>query len=160
MNCPPTDDLSAYLDNALPAAEHEQVAQHLLHCPLCQRQLQVFTGLQHALHALPTPPLGFDLAANLQDRLHAHPNTRAPSSRPGHSRPGLLSGWFGWLGGAPGGVAAGIALAAGLWLGGGLLPAATVGNAADMGGVRVFDPVPPGGLCAAPELCRMTRTLP
>ena len=106
------------------------------------------------------PAPGFDLAANLHDRLHAHPNTRKPASRLARDSSGWLSGWLGWFGGAPGGVAAGLALAVGLWLGGGLLPAAAVGQATDMTSVRVFDPVPPGGLCAAPELCRMTRTLP
>ena len=160
MTCPPTDDLSAYLDDALSPAEREQVSKHLLHCPLCQKQLQTFTGLQQALRALPTPALDFDLAATLHDRLHAHPNTRKPASRLARDSSGWLSGWLGWFGGAPGGVAAGLALAVGLWLGGGLLPAAAVGQATDMTSVRVFDPVPPGGLCAAPELCRMTRTLP
>ena len=78
MTCPPTDDLSAYLDDALSPAESEQVSKHLLHCPLCQKQLQTFTGLQQALRALPTPALGFDLAANLHDRLHAHPHRPCP----------------------------------------------------------------------------------
>ena len=46
-----------------------------------------------------------------------------------------------------------------LWLGGLLLGggAATVPSAAL---VRVFDPVPPGGLCAAAEICRMQRGMP
>lgn len=158
MICPSIDDLSAYLDDALPAAEHEQIAAHLLHCPLCQQQVQTFASLQQAMRALPTPALGFDLAANLHDRLLAHPHPRKPTSHTTHTRPSLLSGWLGWLGGAPGGLAASAALLAGLWLGGGLLPAATVSATPDMNSVRVFDPVPPGGLCSAPELCRMTRT--
>ena len=161
MTCPPVDDLSAYLDQELAPCECEQIAAHLQQCPLCQRQLQVFSNLQLAAPALPEPALGFDLAANLHDRLQAHPQTRPPaSSQPGRSRDGRFSSWLGWIGGVPGGVAASVALAAGLWLGGGLLPAATVGTTAGINSVRVFDPVPPGGLCAAPELCRMTRTLP
>ena len=157
MTCPPTDDLSAYLDDALPAAEHEQVAAHLLRCPLCQQQVQTFASLQQAMRALPTPALGFDLAANLHDRLLAHPHTRKPADHAAPERPGLLAGWFGWLGGVLGGLAASAALVAGLWLGGGLLPAATVSATPGMNSVRVFDPVPPGGLCSAAELCRMAR---
>ena len=33
----------------------------------------------------------------------------------------------------------------------------TVGTAVPAPMVRVFDPVPPGGLCAAAELCRPTK---
>ena len=123
MTCPPVDDLSAYLDQELAPCECEQIAAHLQQCPLCQRQLQVFSNLQLAARALPEPALGFDLAANLHDRLQAHPQTRPPaSSQPGRSRDGRFSSWLGWIGGVPGGVAASVALAAGLWLGGGLLP--------------------------------------
>ena len=53
----------------------------------------------------------------------------------------------------------GMALASGVWLGGLLLGGAGAATQpAAM--VRVFDPVPPGGLCAAAELCRLTKGMP
>ena len=64
-----------------------------------------------------------------------------------------------WLG-----LGAGVALGAGVWLGAMLLgtaPAAIqAGAPASAAMVRVFDPVPPGGLCAATERCRVTKGMP
>lgn len=151
MTCPRTEDLSAYADQALPARRQAALRQHLLTCAQCRQQLDALNALRQQLHALPSPTLGFDLAAQLQDRLPR----RAP-------RPWRI-GWSlsDWL---PTGVASGVALVSGLWLGG-LLPGTgvavpTAAVAAGPAMARVFDPVPPGGLCAAAEICRLTRTLP
>ena len=69
------------------------------------------------------------------------------------------TGWslLGWM---PTGLAAGAALVSGVWLGGLLLGTGAALPAASPAMARVFDPVPPGGLCAAAEICRLPRTLP
>jgi len=151
MTCPRTEDLSAYADQALPARRQAALRQHLLGCPACRQQLDALQALRQQLRALPSPTLGFDLAAQLQDRLPRRP---LKPRRVGWSLPN-------WL---PAGVATGAALVSGLWLGGLLLgtgaaiptTAVTTGTAM----ARVFDPVPPGGLCAAAEICRLPRNLP
>lgn len=147
MTCPRTEDLSAYADQALPARRQAALRQHLLACPVCRQQLDALQALRRELHALPSPTLGFDLAAQLQDRLPR----RAPRPR--------RTGWSlaGWL---PAGLATGAALVSGLWLGGLLLGTGAAVPAASPAMARVFDPVPPGGLCAAAEICRLPRTLP
>ena len=147
MTCPRTEDLSAYADQALPARRQAALRQHLLACPVCRQQLDALQALRRELHALPSPTLGFDLAAQLQDRLPR----RAPRPR--------RTGWSlaGWL---PTGLATGAALVSGLWLGGLLLGTGAAVPAASPAMARVFDPVPPGGLCAAAEICRLPRTLP
>lgn len=147
MTCPRTEDLSTDADQALPARRQAALQRHLRDCPACRQQLAALQALRQELHALPSPTLGFDLAAQLQDRLPR----RAPQPRG--------SGWrlAGWL---PTGLAAGAALASGLWLGGLLLGTGAAVPAASPAMARVFDPVPPGGLCAAAEICRLPRTLP
>ena len=149
MTCPRTEDLSALADQALPARRQAALQQHLQDCPACRRQFEAMQALRSALHALPSPTLGFDLAAQLQDRLPR----RAPRR----------TGWrlLGWM---PTGLAAGAALVSGLWLGGLLLGTGaaipTAIPATSPAVARVFDPVPPGGLCAATEICRLSRALP
>ena len=147
MTCPRTEDLSAYADQALPARRQAALRQHLLACPVCRQQLDALQALRRELHALPSPTLGFDLAAQLQDRLPR----RAPRRR---RTDWSLAGWL------PTGLATGAALVSGLWLGGLLLGTGAAVPAASPAMARVFDPVPPGGLCAAAEICRLPRTLP
>lgn len=150
MTCPRHDELSAYADQALAPRKHARFEQHLQGCPVCQQQLVALQALRHDLHALPSPTLGFDLASRLEGRLQRPPRRR---QRPWPA----LWGGPGWI---PAGLAAGLALVSGVWLGGLLLAggsAATVPRAAM---VRVFDPVPPGGLCAAAELCRLSKGMP
>ncbi|SEA46417.1 anti-sigma factor family protein [Acidovorax soli] len=151
MTCPRHSDLSAYADDMMAPAERARFSLHLAGCPACQHRLDEITALGQSLRALPSPRLGFDLAAQLNDRLHAPP----PGRRPARQR----SAWSAWLGWMPAGLAGGLALASGIWLGGLLLGggAATVPSA---GLVRVFDPVPPGGLCAAAEICRLSKGMP
>lgn len=151
MTCPRHTDLSAYADDMMAPAERARFSLHLAGCPACQHRLDAITALGQSLRAMPSPRLGFDLAAQLNDRLHAPPQGRQPArQRPAWPR------WLGWM---PTGLAGGLALASGIWLGGLLLGggAATVPGA---GLVRVFDPVPPGGLCAAAEICRLSKGMP
>lgn len=143
MDCPQHSKLSAYLDQAMTARERARFATHLQNCPLCQQQLEALTTLQQNLRELPSPALGFDLAARLQDSIRGGVVQRRPRR----------SFWFAW---GPTGLAAATALACGIWVGA-LLTGGAVANTPPAALVRVFDPVPPGGLCAATELCRLSK---
>ncbi|WP_025917724.1 anti-sigma factor [Herminiimonas sp. CN] len=143
MHCPQHNKLSAYLDRALAAREYGQLTAHLQTCPLCRHQLEALAALQRNLRDLPSPVLGFDLAARLQDRIRSGAVQRRP----------VRSFWSAW---GPAGLAATAALTGGVWLGV-LLTGGTVASAPPAALVRVFDPVPPGGLCAAAELCRLSK---
>jgi anti-sigma factor RsiW len=145
MTCPRHEELSAYLDDMLPAAERERLAVHFPACPLCRGRLEQLSALRLSLRELPSPMLGFDLAARLGDRLAAPPARRR--------RPRRF--WPSWL---PAGLSAAVALGSGIWLGG-LLVGGSAGVPVPAITLRVFDPVPPGGLCAAPELCRLPKGL-
>jgi anti-sigma factor RsiW len=144
MTCPRYEELSAYLDDMLTPAERERLAVHLPDCPLCRGRLEQLSALRQSLRELPSPVLGFDLAARLGDRLTAPP-ARRPQRR----------FWRGWL---PAGLSAVVALGSGVWLGS-LLVSGSGGAPAAAIPLRVFDPVPPGGLCAASELCRFSKGL-
>lgn len=144
MNCPKHVEVSAYVDNMLPPAERQQLAAHLQACPLCRHRAEELIGLSRNLQALPSPVLGFDLAARFEER------ARAERIRP---RPVRFS-WRSWV---PTGLAAAVSIASGVWLGGLVAGGAVSASPAAM--VRVFDPVPPGGLCAATELCRVSKGL-
>lgn len=143
MHCPQQNTISAYLDCAMRPRERAQFAVHLENCPLCKHQLEAVAALQSNLRDLPSPVLGFDLAARLQDRIRSGVAQRRPAR----------SFWPSW--GAPG-LAATASLACGIWLGV-LLTAGPVASTPPVALTRVFDPVPPGGLCAAAELCRLSR---
>lgn len=150
MTCPRHDELSAYADEAMKPRERARFYQHLQTCPLCQQQLDNLQALRQSLRALPSPALGFDLASRLEDRLRRPPQ---PRRRPWRA---LWSG-SGWM---PTGLTAGVALVSGIWLGSLLLGSGATTVAAPVSIVRVFDPVPPGGLCAAAELCRLSKGTP
>ena len=148
MSCRQHDHVSAYMDHMMKPQEYARFSQHLQGCPECRRQLDEFTALRQGLRELPSPTLGFDLASRREDRLRAKPRGRRTPR------------WFGaWSGLVPAGVAAGMALASGVWLGG-LLMAGGAANTPSTAMARVFDPVPPGGLCAAAELCRLPKGMP
>jgi anti-sigma factor RsiW len=142
MSCPKHEEASAYLDEMLAPAERQRFAAHLPACPLCRQQLDELAALRQALQELPSPPLGFDLAARLEERIRV----RAP--RRAQGRPF----WAGW---GASGIGIALSVASGAWLGTMLVSASAVAPPAPM--VRVFDPVPPGGLCAAAELCRTSK---
>lgn len=156
MTCPRHDELSAYADEAMEPAERARFQQHLQGCPICQQQLEDLQALRQDLRALPSPTLGFDLASRLEGRLGGslggHP--RHQPQRRHRRRPDLWGALWGGSSWMPTGLAAGVALVSGVWLGGLLLGGATTTVATPVIMVRVFDPVPPGGLCAAAELCR------
>lgn len=147
MACPRTEDLCALSDHALSAREQAALLQHLRACLVCRQQLDAIRLLRQELRALPSPTLGFDLAPRLRDRVPRH----APEPRRGRWS---LRGWM------PTGLAAGAALVSGVWLGGILSGAGATAAAPGPAMIRVFDPVPPGGLCAATELCRLPKALP
>ncbi len=150
MTCPRHTELSAYTDEVMRPGEHARFHQHLQTCPICQQQLETLQLLRRDMQALPSPTLGFDLASRLEDRLRRQPQRRHQSWL------GLLGG-TGWM---PTGLAAGVALVSGVWLGGLLLGGGTAASVPRATMVRVFDPVPPGGLCAAAELCRLSKGMP
>jgi len=150
MTCPRHEELSAYADQAMEPLERARLLQHLQTCPLCQQQLENLQALRQSLRALPSPVLGFDLASRLEGRLRRPP---PPSWR---RWPALWAGAR-WM---PTGLTAGLALLSGVWLGGLLLGGGTTAVATPVTLARVFDPVPPGGLCAAAELCRLSKGMP
>ncbi len=150
MTCPRHNELSAYADQAMKPGERARFKQHLQTCPICQQQLEDLQALRQDMHALPSPTLGFDLASRLEGRLQRQPQRR-------HRLWPALWGGSGWM---PTGLAAGVALVSGVWLGGLLLGGGTVAAVPRATMVRVFDPVPPGGLCAAAELCRLSKGMP
>lgn len=143
MSCPQYPEISAYMDNMLVPAERDRFLFHLQTCQVCRHRLDELEQLQLRLRELPSPVLGFDLAARLEERMRTDAVRRSPAR----------ASWFGW---SVGGLAASLSLVAGVWLGGFL-----IGGSAAMapvaGVVRVFDPVPPGGLCAAAELCGLSK---
>ena len=139
MNCPRHEDVSAYLDAAMAPAERTRFAHHLATCPACGDYLRSLQALRGRFAELPAPVLGSDLAAQCEPRWQ-HPAVRR------------LPGWRLWLDRGAGGMAIACSLAAGAWLGG-LTLGGAVAVAPQAGIIRVFSPVPPGGLCAAPELC-------
>jgi anti-sigma factor RsiW len=143
MHCPQHNKLSSYLDLAMADQERVRFAAHLQNCALCQRQLEALTALQRNLRDLPSPVLGFDLSARLQDSMRRGSMRRWPAR----------SFWPAW---GSTGLATAASLACGVWLGA-LLTGATAAGAPPAAMVRVFDPVPPGGLCAATELCRLSK---
>ena len=150
MTCPRHDELSAYADLAMKPGERARFHAHLQTCPVCQQQLEALQALRQDLRAQPSPALGFDLAAHLEGRLQRQPPPRR------RAWPALWGG-AGWV---PTGLAAGVALVSGVWLGGLLLGGGTATSVPRATMVRVFDPVPPGGLCAAAELCRLPKGMP
>lgn len=142
MTCPKHEELSAFADDKMRPVERERFAGHLLACHVCRRRLDELNEMREGLRALPSPALGFDLAARLEGRLRAESVRRRP----------VRSFWPNW---APTGLTVVAALASGVWLGGLLIGSAAGAPPATM--ARVFDAVPPGGLCAAVEVCRLSK---
>ena len=73
MTCPRHDDLSAYADDMVQPAERVRMRQHLAGCPACQHRLDAITTLGQSLRALPSPPLGVDLAGQWNEPLSEPP---------------------------------------------------------------------------------------
>lgn len=143
MSCPKHLEVSVYIDDMMAPAERRQFKDHLEQCQVCQERMDTLLALRGDMRALPSPSLGFDLSARLEDQIRSGAARRKPVRRP----------WFGW---SAGGLTVAVSLVSGLWLGGLLIGGGAV-VAPGAGAARVFDPVPPGGLCAAPELCRLSK---
>lgn len=141
MTCPLHEQLSAFADNELPLAQNKRIAAHLADCPACRGRHEEIIRLQSELAALASPRLGFDLAA----RYAGYPPPSQAARGSGRTR------WPVWLGG---GTSIAVSLSAGIWLGS-LLLATPAGIPPSLTVDRVFGPIPPGGLCAAPELCKL-----
>ncbi|OZA30841.1 MAG: hypothetical protein B7X93_01785 [Hydrogenophilales bacterium 17-61-9] len=146
MPCPRHPMLSAYMDDSLSPRQRRRLAAHLDGCAICRRHLEALLALRQACRSLPAPARTFDLSARVAQRIRQD----AAHRRPAFS--GLR--WSGF----PGSLAAAFSLAAGVWLGG-LWVAGAPPETAPVAIARVFDPVPPGGLCAAPELCGSLRSM-
>lgn len=146
MSCPKHIEVSAYIDDMMPPGERRQFMAHLGQCPVCQERVDALLALRDDLHAMPSPSLGFDLAARMEEQMRTGAMQRKPARRP----------WFGW---SAAGLTVALSLASGVWLGG-LLIGGGAAVVPASGAARVFDPVPPGGLCAAAELCRMSKGMP
>lgn len=147
MHEPQHELLSAYIDHTCTPQETEQLTTHLQACPICRNALDRLLALRQSLREMPSPTLGFDLAARLQDRLQP---ASAPKKRG-------LGGWMAWH---PAGLAVAASLVSGLWLGT-LLDGTARPDASpmDIAMVRVFDPIPPGGLCSTRALCPQAEEL-
>ena len=52
MTCPRIEDLSAFVDHALPARRQAALQSHLRACPVCSQQLDALRALRQELHAL------------------------------------------------------------------------------------------------------------
>ncbi|HEX2530521.1 MAG TPA: zf-HC2 domain-containing protein [Burkholderiaceae bacterium] len=147
MTCPRHEEASVYIDDMMTPAERARFEAHLPACPLCRQQVDDLFALQRQLRALPSPALGFDLAARLEDRIR--------ETQAARRRPARMPSWLNW---GVTGAAVAASLVTGVWLGGLLIGGGTAA-APSVVMVRVFDPVPPGGLCAAAELCRASEKM-
>ena len=151
MTCPCTEDLSAYSDGVLAAPEQRAIELHLQTCTHCRQTLDGFVALRQGLRTLPSPRLEFDVARHLEERLAPPAPKRRRPWRP------QAGDWIRWM---PAGLATGMALASGIWLGGLLVSGGSAVVPRPSVSVRVFDPVPPGGLCTVSEICRLSKGMP
>lgn len=134
------EQLSAYLDDELDAAAHRRLGAHLAVCPRCAARIADFAALSADFALLPPESPGFDLASVIEGRLAAAPGSPRTTPR--------ATGWHGLL---PLGIGAAASLALGITLG----VALPAGGAALNRPVAltVFDPFPPGSLCAGRDSC-------
>lgn len=145
MPCPRTVLLSACLDPGWSGRRRALIDAHVRTCPLCAVELDALRALSADLHALPSPVLAQDFS----HRYTAPPSVR----RRGWWR--LGEHWGAWM-------PVGLTTAASLLVGVGLADlswAPTVSSPPTIMAMRLdlFNPVPPGGLCAAAELCRTPK---
>lgn len=146
MPCPRTVLLSACLDPEWTGPRRTLMTAHIRICPVCAAELEALRGLSAELHALPSPVLEQDFS-------------REYATKPAVRRRGWLSrvgqGWRAW---APLGLTATASLLAGVGLAD-LSWAPVVATQPVVADMRLdlFSPVPPGGLCAAAELCGTSK---
>lgn len=142
-DCPRTEQLSALIDDELPARPRQEIEDHAGTCPLCGPMLRELTELRLALRPLGEAPARIDLVPFIEPRL-------APRARRPHSKPDR-SWWQGWQM-LPSGLAAAGVLAGGVYLGALLAGGAAV-STTRFTTMAVFDPVPPGGICVGFQSC-------
>ncbi|MBL8488795.1 MAG: zf-HC2 domain-containing protein [Rhodocyclaceae bacterium] len=137
---PSDEQLSAYQDDELDAAAHRRLGAHLAACPRCTARIADFAALSADFALLPPESPGVDLAGVIEGRLTAAPGRPRTTPR--------APGWYGLL---PLGIGAAASLALGIALG----VALPTGGAALHRPVAltVFDPFPPGSLCAGRDAC-------
>ncbi|MGB6242955.1 MAG: zf-HC2 domain-containing protein [Castellaniella sp.] len=141
MPCPRTVLLSACLDPEWTGPRRQLITRHVQTCPLCAAELDVLRALSADLQALPSPVLEHDFS---------RPYTAPPPAR--HD----LWSWIGrrWVAWMPLGLTAAASLLVGVGLADvSWTPVASSRPAAVDMRLSLFNPVPPGGLCAAAELC-------
>lgn len=142
--CPRTEQLSALIDGELSGVARAEIESHAVSCPLCGAMLRDFGELRVALKPLAAARPGFDLAPLIDQRL-------AAGGRPARPRRDR-SGWKGWQI-LPSGLAAAGVLTAGVYLGALLAGGGAGVTALQPAAMALFDPVPPGGLCAGLPSC-------
>lgn len=150
MPCPRTLLLSACLDPECAGRRRSLILAHVRSCPICAAELDALRSLSDDLRALPDPGGAPDASRGWQ---------MPPAA--GQRRPSRDRSW--WNGSAwwmrlPAGLAVAASLAAGVGLANWSLPMAGPGRSlAAAARLDTFDPVPPGGLCAAGGLCGITQ---
>ena len=143
--CPRIESLSALIDEELEAGQRLELQAHVAGCAICSPVLAGMRRLHADFAALPSPTVDFDVAVEVDRRIGALGSPRAPRTlRAPRPR------WWQVVALAPGGA---IAVAAGLWLGASIMPAAPVSGAAQM---AAFSALPPGALCPASKGCGST----
>jgi hypothetical protein len=89
------EQLSAYIDGELSAAEREELERHIPGCPECQEALGELRRVHDLLAALPMPKAPRSFALPLDARLPARPGQPAPQQAAmRRSRAGLIQ-WAG-----------------------------------------------------------------
>lgn len=142
--CPSPEDLSAYLDGALPADACSRTAAHLASCSACEVLYADLRALRADFEALPDERLGFDLAQVIRGRIEASPPRTKLRFVPG------------WRRLFPVGIGAAASVSLGLALGMSLTAPAMVApaaRAAAVSALEVFAPIAPGGLCPGMRSC-------
>jgi anti-sigma factor RsiW len=143
--CPRIESLSALIDDELEVRQRLELQEHVTGCAICSPVLAGMRRLHADFAALPSPPIDFDVAVEVDRRIGALGSGQAPRRlRPPRPR------WWQVVALAPGGA---IAVAAGLWLGASIMPAASGSGAAQM---AAFSALPPGALCPVARGCGST----
>jgi anti-sigma factor RsiW len=142
--CPRIEALSARLDDALTDRERKDLDAHLRACPVCGEAFSAMRALQTAMHALPEPRLGVDLAGVIEGRIEGMPSSRA---RPRRSCSALFLPLL------PAGLGLAASLGLGVVLGFGLTAGGGVATSSRIAAMAVFDPIAPGGVCIGFDAC-------
>lgn len=139
--CPRIEEISALIDGALTGRARDEIEQHAAACAACGMALRNFETMRSRLQMLRDTRCEADIAALIEERL--------PTRAPGRERERPRKWDYAWQL-APRGLAAAGVLAVGVYLG---LLAAGGTTAVRPAAFAVFDPVPPGALCAGQPWC-------